>query len=142
MNKALKISNIVFASITLISIIFASLLFNLNSTPNGYVSSNTQLELIYGALLGSFGMGSYLGLLIIGSIMVHLYRTKKDGSKTVLINGILNIIFGAAYIIGTAISHMLGGWAEILTMVMDCLSIGLIYLSILVYQNKQIINKN
>ncbi len=132
MNKALRITNIVFSSLTLVSIIFAALLFNLNQQ----TSIPEWLQLTYGSLLGITGMGVYIGLLVIGSIMIHLFRSNKEQDKLVLIDGILNIIFGISYIIGTAISHATGTWAEIFTIVMDCLSLGLIYLSIMIHQKK------
>ncbi len=132
MNKSLRITNIVFSSLTLISIIFAALLFNLNQQE----SIPEWLQLTYGSLLGITGMGIYLGLLVIGSIMVHLFRVKKEQDRIILIDGILNIIFGISYVIGTAISHATGTWAEIFTIVMDCLSLSLIYLSIMIHQKK------
>ncbi len=130
MNKTLKITNIVLSCCTLISIIFAVLLFKLNQQetfPN-------WLQLTYGSLLAITGMGVYLALLIVGSIMIHLYRTKKCLNRLVLINAILNIVYGVGYVICTAISHATGTWAEIFTIVMDVLSLGLIGLSSLIYQ--------
>ncbi len=136
MNKNLKITNIVLSCCTLISIIFAALLFNLNQQE----IIPTSLQLTYGSLLAITGIGVYLSLLVVGSITIHLYRKGKEQDKLVLVDSVLNIIFGISYIIGTAISHATGTWAEIFTIVMDVLSLTLIALSFMIYQKTLIPN--
>ncbi len=122
MHKKLLITNLVFNSLTWISIIFAAL--SLNHT-----------SVAYDICLGVFGLLPYVVMLSIGIIIIIHSQRYVLPTKINLISGIATTCLSGIMILGTIICHACGNGAQVFTIVMDCLSFILLAWNILVYIN-------
>lgn len=130
MKKNLMIINIVFSCLTVLVILFGSLMYWYGDLQNG----TKNIVLPFEVLLAIFGLGSYLGVLIIGAFMINMWRGNGLVKPLIKVDAILNVAFGSIFILGTVICHGLGNSSAIFAMTMGVCSITLLIFSVIAYK--------
>ncbi len=102
MKKNLMIINILFGCSTIIPVLFGLLI---------YFSVELNLlehKKIFDILLAIFGLGSYLGVFIVGCFLFYLGRGNGLVNPLIKVDAILDVVIGFSYIISTILVHALG----------------------------------